>query len=505
MGQGGGGGGTSSPAKIEFVPQDQLELAPKESRVLTVRVTPAGNYPVRFDLVEGATGPADAVLDQSEVQSDANGTAQVTFIAPSKPASFNVRASITSATQIQLGVTVNASGVTSLRVLPSYSGQRPIAQWTATVSAEPGVSCSTLSGNPPPDGKWSATAKFGKTLEISNKVPIGLDLVVTVRAGHFIGGCANLAALSEGAGNQVLVYASDRPLNLAETKLSLSLGASDPHPEFDKLLKASATEAENALLGNAKDDVAALLDEMRDATPLSSREAFSGIRTQNGWDSVLETAFGKTATRRLRDPAQRWLSAGLLTLNAADALIGTVAADGRGASFELQQVGNAPASNAGFADSFAASWSADSSDTLLFGTDLNWLPSRLVTALALAPSRLEYPDATTAAGALALAVDCAQVGSVLSQYGVTPGSTAFASCDQSCTANLCNNAVAAAWAKAQAASGSALATLSITATGAAEVGDDAEATAAVGSWVGELKTVDGSASVSGALTATSAR
>lgn len=506
MGQAGGGsGGGSSATRIEFVPPARLELAPKESRVLTVQVTPAGSYPVRFDLIEGATGPADAVLSQSEVQSDANGTAQVTFIAPSKPASFNVRASITAATQVQLGVTVNASGFTSLRVLPSYSGQRTVTDWTATVSSEPGLSCSTLTGNPPADGKLQARAKVGKPLEFTGKVPIGLDLVVTVRAGHFIGGCANLPALSEGEGNQVLIYASDRPLNLADTELSVSLGASDPHVEFDKLLKASAAEAENALLGAANDDVAALLDGMRDATPLSSREAFSGVRMQNGWDSALENAFGKTAARRLRDPAQRWLSAGLLTLNAPDALLGTVTAKGSAASFELRQVGSASPSDAGFDDRFAASWSADSSDTLILGTDLSWVPSRLATALALDPARLEFPEATSSASALALAVDCAQVGNVLAQYGVTPGIAAFGTCDQSCTAALCRTAVASAWAKAEAASGDALATLSITATGAAQVGDDAEATAVVGSWVGELQTLGGAAPVSGALTASSAR
>jgi len=47
--------------------------------------------------------------------------------------------------------------------------------------------------------------------------------------------------------------------------------------------------------------------------------------------------------------------------------------------------------------------------------------------------------------------------------------------------------------------------LSVTASGAAQVGDEAQATAVSGSWVGELKTAEGFAPVSGALTATASK
>ncbi|MEI9950873.1 MAG: hypothetical protein WDO74_18335 [Pseudomonadota bacterium] len=364
------------------------------------------------------------------------------------------------------------------------------------------MTCSALAGNPPPDGDRSATAKVSAPLQIRN-VPVGVALAVTVRAGHYIGGCADLSALSEGDGNQVLVYASDRPLNLNATNLSLRLGASDPHPEFDKLIKGSASSAESALLGSAKDDVAALLDGMRDAAPAASREAFNVVRTQNGWDGALESAFGKGAARRLRDPAQRWLTAGLLALNVPDALVGQVTPLESGASFTPSAVGTASPSSAGFVGSVPVQWSADSNDTVLLGMDLTWQPSRLVTALAVAPALSEFPEATSAELALALSVDCAQVGQVLLANGTKAGSTAFASCDESCAAGLCRTAVAAAWGKAQLSSGTNMATLSITAAGTAEVGDDAEASQLDGSWVGELRTDDATASVSGALSATS--
>jgi len=371
------------------------------------------------------------------------------------------------------------------------------------VSTRHGLTCSDLAGNPPPDGDLSKTAAPGKPLLVN--APIGVDLVVTARAGHFIGGCANLPALMEGDGNQVSVHTSDRPLNLSATQLSLSFGATDPHPAFDKLLKASATLAENAMLGSAANDVAALLDDMRDSSPASSRDEFSSARTQLGWDDALANAFGKSAARRVRDPAQRWFSAGLLALNAPDALVGQLASLRSGASFSPSAVGQVSPPSAGFPDQFQCTWSADSNDTLLLGTDLSWVPSRLVTALATAPALLEFPEATGPQLALSRAVDCALVGNVLSVNGVNPGSAAFAACDENCVTNLCDNAVAAAWSRAQLSSGADIASLSVTASGAAQVGDEAQAIALAGSWVGELKTTDGVAPVSGALSATSSK
>lgn len=498
------GGNDSQTIALAFVPSTTtpLTLEPKASHQLTVQTTPPGLFRIRFALL-GDNGAADAVLDADEVDTDAEGVAHVTLIAPSRPARFDVRASSTSPAQaVRQTVIVSATDVTTLRVRPSYSGRRQITEWTATASAQPGVSCNDLAGNPPPDGEHSNTAPLGTSLEIAD-VPVGVDLAVTVRAGHYIGGCVNVPALSEGDGNQVLVFASDRPLNLDGTFLSLSLGATEPHPAFDKLLQGSASLAENALLGSAKNDITALLDEMREVAPAAGREAFSIARTQNGWDSALESAFGKSSARRMRDPAQRWLTAGLLALDAPNALVGYLSPKGNAASFTLSTVGTATPSSAGFPGFFEATWSGDSNDTLLFGMDLNWEPSRLVTTLAVAPALSEFPQATSIENALSLSVGCAQVGQVLLASGVSPGNIAFASCDESCTVSLCSNAVAAAWGKAQLSSGAEVATLSITASGTARVGDEAQATQLDGTWLGELRTGADTAQVSGALSATS--
>jgi len=515
VGAGGADNGGSQQYKIElaFDTTDVIPLKPKESVELTVlatlvnETTPAAQYPIRFALTgsnqsDAATDELDAVLDATDVQTDAQGKAHVTLIAPSKPTRFSVRASSTAAKAFVFQtVTVSAAGVTDLRVLPSYSGTRAsqITKWTAT--AHVGLSCSSLDGNPPPDGKVIRSAKPNAALVLP--VPVDVDLAVTIRAGHFIGGCVNVPALSEGDGNQVLVYASDRPIDLSATNLLLNLGASNPHPEFDKLLQASTSLAESALLGSAKTDVAALLDGMREATPAVNREAFDVARSESAWESALETAFGKGAARRMRDPAARWLSAGLLALNAPDAFIGRLAPFSTEATFTPSAVGSASPSAAGFPGSFVVDWSAKSNDTVVLAMQLDWEPSHLVTALAVAPALAEFPEATSVERALALAVNCTQVAQVLVTYGESPGSATFTGCDESCAASLCNSAVAAAWGRARLSSAQTD-TLSITATGAAQIGDDARVAGLSGSWVGELQTENGSAQVSGALSASSA-
>lgn len=508
---GGGGGSAGSGSETQtitlaFEPEGTITLSPKEPHELTVRAVvadamkgeiPASQIQIRFALNAEDEAALDAVLDASEAQTDDDGVAHVTLIAPSKPMKFSVRASNPRSASEWQGVEVIATKKTTLSVQPSYAGNRPVTGWIATAKA--GVSCGDL-GTPPRDGDRVGSAGPNALVALSD-VPVGVELAVTVRAGHYISGCVNLPALSEGDGNQVLVYASDRALNLAATNLLLHFGATDAHTGFDKLLQISAAQAESALLGGAKNDVAALLDGMHEAALGLDRDAFDLARSENDWDGALESAFGKSAARRMRDPAQRWLNAGLAALGAPDALSGKLSPLSSAATFTPSSIGGASPEEAGFPGFFPAKWSADSSDNLLLGMELNWESSRLVTALALAPARAEFPEASSVEHALSLSVDCAQVGQVLLAAGASPGSLTFASCDQVCTVSACESSVAAAWARAQQSSGAAVDTLSITATAKATVGDDARATTLAGSWVGELSTENGTAQVSGALSA----
>jgi hypothetical protein len=400
---------------------------------------------------------------------------------------------------------VSARNYTTLLVQPAYNGHRiraGVTQWTASFNTR--SKCSELVGAPPPDGMNPVTATVGEPLLIQ-KVPIGVDVAVTLRAGHYIGGCTDQSPLSERDGNQVLVYASDRPINLAATQLALSFGPSDARPEFSKLMKDSASVAESALAGSSVSDVQALLDAMAGVTAVADQDAFSSARLAKGWDAALSAAFGPDAATRLRDPADRWMNAGLQSLEAPDTFRMQASALSAGALLELATVAGIAPADAGFPTSFQGTWSADSSDTLLLGTELTWVPSRLVTALALAPALLEFPGASGLEGALAQSVDCALLAQTLLAHGATPGSALYASCDESCALRTCTGAVSALWQKARDSSGRTVATLGVTGSGSADVGDDASVTLLnKGSWVGELMVGQNSAPASGALNAATA-
>jgi|GEM_PF-396191 len=499
----------SVPKSLAFMTTDTVMLSPKQTQVLTVTTDPPGRFAVRFALVGSSsnTGPGDAVLSPGDLMTGDvwtldDGIAQVTLTAPSTPTTFSVRASVADSVSTFLAVSVSSLGYTTLGVQPAYSGHRTVTQWTASFHLD--TKCSKLVGDPPPDGMNPVSADNGKPLQIEG-VKTGVDVTVTLRAGHYIGGCVDQGPLSEGDGNQVLVYASDRPINLDATNLALSFGPADAPPEFSALMKSSVSVAESALVGASGSDVQALLDAMQGATVAADRDTFSATRLAKGWDAALTSAFGRDATTRLRDPADRWMSAGLQTFEAPGSFRGQLTSLSAGALLELASVAGVPASEAGFPTSFQSTWSADSSDTLLLGTQLTWLPSRLVTALALAPALLEFPQAGSLESALAQSVDCGLVAQTLLADGATAGTAVYAGCDESCALLACTNAVSSLWSKARDSSGTTVATLDVTGTGSAAVGDDAAATAlSKGSWVGELSVGQDSAPVSGTLSATSA-
>ena len=490
----------SVPDALAFVPSGTLTIDPKATQTLTVVTTPPGSFRVRFALLGSGTNsaPGDAALDANEVDTDASGAAQVTLTAPSMPTTFSLRASV-GTRSVLLGVSVSARHYTSLRVFPSYSGNRQVKEWTATASGR--VTCGELTGNPPPDGDLSTTAALGKPLVIDN-IPVGIPLAVTLRAGHYIGGCADQSPLAEADGNQILVYASNRPLNLSATELDLSFGPTDPSSALSKLMSSTATQVKDALANGAESDVTALLDAMRDATPSASQDAFSTTRQTQSWDAALTTAFGDGAATRLRAPADRWLTAGLKQFYASDTFNGRLGALYDGALFKLATVAQVPAESAGFPSSFPVTWSTDSSDTLLFGTELDWIPSRLITALAEPPARLEFPKASSVQAALAQSVDCDLVASTILAHGAVAGSAAYAGCDLECTVAACTDAVSALWKLGRDSSGSFSARLKVTGSGSTEVGDDASISSLDGSWLGQLQIAPDTAEASGPLSGT---
>jgi hypothetical protein len=505
-GSGGAGGiadGEPVPDTLVFSPSDPLTLVPTGTQQLTVVAAPPAAYVVHFALIGSAPGMGvgDGALDASKQITDGDGRTTVTLTAPSMPMSFNVRASVGPSLQALLGVTVNGTNETTLLVLHSYAGHRKVQEWTASIW--PLTDCSALSGPIPPDGDDTASVSTSQQLPlVLEHVPVGKDLAVALHAGHYIGGCVNVAALSEGNANQATVFASDRPINLADTTLDVAFGFGAQSSALSTLLGGAVDESVSALTSGKSDDVSALLDAMHDATPSTDRDAFDTARSAGNWDAALGAAYGGGAQSRLRDAVRGWLNTGMLKFTQPDTFAGTLSSySATDARLALSTVAGMAPADVGFSlgpsSSWAVTWAADSNDNLLLSAELGWVPSLLVTGLASAPAIAAYPSATTVESALAQVADCALTASVALANGTSPGLAAYTGCDETCVETACTQALGALWQNARNASGSEAATLTVIVTGASEVGDEANVVSTQGSWVGKLTVGDTSASADG--------
>ena len=171
-----------------------------------------------------------------------------------------------------------------------------------------------------------------------------------------------------------------------------------------------------------------------------------------------------------------------------------------GADFTLLSVAGLDGAKSGFVNRAQVPWSASSDDTLVLGTDLYFVQSQLAEALAEAAALETSPEAQAAAPLLAQALDCEGLGATLTAAGAD-AQLAYGACDSACVTNLCTTAVAALWRRGGDATALSPARLSVTATGAAHVGDAAEVAGVIGSWIGELHTATAKRTTGGALTA----
>jgi hypothetical protein len=147
-----------------------------------------------------------------------------------------------------------------------------------------------------------------------------------------------------------------------------------------------------------------------------------------------------------------------------------------------------------------ATWQAEPDDTVALGTTLFFIPSRLITALALVPAQKSAPSASSVPEAVSLLLSCDSVAQTLVKNGTSPGTLAYDGCAEACVHSLCESALQSLWQSARDASTSgvaATATLVVGATGAAGVDDYARPTAFTGSWVGSLNLDANAISVGG--------
>ncbi|HEX2870115.1 MAG TPA: hypothetical protein VHP33_02640 [Polyangiaceae bacterium] len=497
----------SQPTSIEFESVGDL---PARAQVLVkVKVLPPQAYAVRFALPTSGGDPLDAVLDQALVTADSDGIASVKLTAPSTPAEFDVRASVGTISRT-LRIRVTESGFASLLVQPKYAGFRQITTWVA--SAHLDTTCASLTGIPPEDGPLvSLPAASGSAPQLDD-VPAGTRLAVTLRSGHFVGGCASVEKTRPGSPSNpqfVQVTVLNRPLNLSASTLNLSLGLPADDTSWSAFLQQASDAVLAALLGTSTDDVDALLDAMREASG-ASRQSFENARKTEVWDDLLRAHWGLGAATKVHEVYKGWLTAGRQRFSeSAHLFTGTLAPieqpgnplDQRSADLTLLTVADLPAKQGGFVERAKVSWSAGADDSILLGTDLYVVQSQLMSGLAEAALLKANPEVADGPALLAETLDCDGLSGVLAAAGAS-AELGYDSCNASCLTTLCESAVAALWQRGADATGLAPARLSINATGERPlVGDAAQLVGVGGTWLGVLTANDEETATGGNLTA----
>lgn len=485
-GSGGGAGSGGAPApSLGFHLEDGagnlipagsgLTLAPNQESNLWVEARPPGTYRVRFALLGS---PADGFLNTSELDTDDEGRAMVVLRTPSTPTDFRVRAS-TGGVAEELTVSVKQLLAADVEVTRSYEGRRDVDLWVASANLE--TTCDQLRGNPPPDGAFVATSA-GQVVTLRG-VPVQKPMAITLRGGHFAWGCANLQAATEGMRNIVQVSVTNVPMHFDGSQLRLELGL-----ETDEVLRAelapAITEALAAVLGEAEDDVAVLLDTMRSHVDASTT-AFESVRDAQKWDLRLREALGSGAASALRDPLSRWLTAGLAGIGAELAVDATLAYDADAPESPAVTLHSTFGLEPERSDAEAAEseWRADATDNVLVHLMLGFNPTALLVGAAQGAAVLEVDGAESVEEALAESVPCGSVAETLVTYG-----SASLDCDAGCVEAACRDASAELVERAAAARAETRASLDIAATGPASVGDDAQVESLTGTWVGKLDT-----------------
>lgn len=481
-GSGGSGGsaGQSGAASIEFAATGTLEVSPLEAIELVVQVRPAARHTVRFSL----TGDSlDASLATTEVATDSDGIATTTLFTPSSVTSFNVRAAVGTEVSASRAVSVSEQGFGALRVKPQYSGEREITSWTASV--HPGRRCSDLSGNPPPDGALWTSVSPGQIIEIES-VPAGTYAAVTLRASQFAGGCSDLSEVLAGETKTVDVTVINRPLQLSETDLEMTLGLDALDYDWELGLDSARASAKAALLGDSASDVDALLDAMAESLPSADAALFQTSRDVGAWDAEVAAWLGSGADNALRSALNEWFEASASRLSGDRVLYGKLQAVGNTpgwGTWHLEEVAGLSPTKAGFPpDIGKLSLSADPDDSLLLGGSFYFFPTRLVVSAAEQAAVTSSGNAADAPEALAELVDCDGLGASLAGQDVL-----FEGCDAACGASACRAGLTVLFNRARDASTEYPSTLTFSAAAATEIDAEARPTGFLGTWVGEIQ------------------
>ncbi|MEZ4308813.1 MAG: hypothetical protein R3F14_12305 [Polyangiaceae bacterium] len=487
----GSGGSTSTliDATIDFEGPAEIEVAPGETRELTVVTSPPASYEMYFALLDA---PSDASLDASHVFTAGDGVSTLKLRAPSTPATFAVRAWIKDGPSTELTVSVNKQGVGTLQVIPVYDGQREVTEWVASVIS--GTTCQALAGQLPgePSGALVAVSEAPEA-PVVQSVPVGPKLAVTVRAGHYAWGCDDAGDIAAGATTKVKIHVVDVPPALDETHLAVSLAYTPEPAGYAALLDNARGDFIEGFVPPYETEPEALLNAM--SALAIDPAAFAQSREALGWDALAAAHFASLPVS-LTGRMNGWISAGLAasppeltgTLTALDGVSGkALLLTGAIAGAEADAVG-APAAH-------IVSWTSAPNDNVFLKGSLYWLPSRFVGDACRAGAEAELGPIESMVDALTAEAQCTALAYNLGGF---PG------CDAGCLTDLCRAAVDMRWQSALDASAWAgtVGTIDIGASGKLQVDDTASPVAFTGTWLGKVSDGKITATVEGLVTGT---
>jgi hypothetical protein len=503
---GGGGEGASDGAAVTFAEPSPLSVAPGQKIELTVRTDPPGAYQVSFLLLGDSL---DASLDRPGSPTDEGGAAAVELLAPSKAASFKVRAAVGdtagtadtgSAGVAEIVIQVSEIGLGSLRITPDYRGNRETTTWRAAVL--PQSQCEDFAPPSEPEGAVVVEAPDGEDLVIDNAI-VGPSLAVLVRSDHKVWGCAETSLTHAGESKGLTVPVLDRPLDLSTTALDVSLLLSDPSSDLEATLRAADDELVDAAFPADEPAASVLLDAIRDRIPMELEALFDEVRESYELDDEVGADLGARDVdiRLLVDEllrAGRPLPPLFLT-----GRISSAEADATHALLRVETFAGVPGQLAGVPAEHLLSFVANPGDTVVIGAEsgIYFFPTRLVGALAEKAALADEPAGTAFSAVLADAVGCLDLADVVGPLG---------DCDAACVEASCRLALGDIWSASLDASAEAadLGVLTLVVSGQGVVDEEAALVAfepsPANSWVGELRAVELIASIGGTAVAVEA-
>src|SRR5690606_12993504 len=222
------------------------------------------------------------------------------------------------------------------------------------------------------------------------EVPVAPFMAVTVRAGHYLFGCANMDQPLTNELNTIRVPVANRPIALADVNLNVTLGIEETTSDWVGHLQQATDRVLLAFTAEAENDLVLLLDTMRELLRSEAdRDAFQAARLEQNWEVKSLGSLASMDGLLLRNKLAGWLATGSQSLSSEHAFQGKIEppqlADAP-ARFRVHEVAGVQAERAGFVTEVDATWTADPSDTVALGATLSWSPTRLIAALDEAPA-----------------------------------------------------------------------------------------------------------------------